>query len=173
MYFLATVMSSLTPCMIQHCLKLLLAPECIDYKAACDLHHIIHRHLFQATQLFLYPVQQENHCNREPDCTCSSWGHQHFFGFGAVRNPVEKTRKPEFKLKSWTTGEDLTLLYSWRKQFTQVFDVYLPIYPSGKKHRQATRLCKHFQVLKRSSQSSFPLVVCMSSSALLHVCIAL
>lgn len=37
--------------MIQHSLKLLLVQECIDYKAACDLHHITQRHLFQATQL--------------------------------------------------------------------------------------------------------------------------
>lgn len=160
-------MSSLTPCMIQHCLKLLLAPECIDYKAACDMHHIIHRHLFQATQLFLYPVQQENHCNREPDCTCSSWGHQHFFGFGAVRNPVEKTRKPEFKKLDNRRGFNIVIQL---KKAIHSSLWYLPTYLSI---REATRLCKHFQVLKRSSQSSFPLVVCMSSSALLHVCIAL
>lgn len=46
MYFLAIVMSSFTPRTIQHSLKLFLVQECLDYKAACHLHHVIHRHLF-------------------------------------------------------------------------------------------------------------------------------
>lgn len=49
--FLAIIMSSLTPHMIQHSLKQLMVQECTDYKVAWDLHYIIQRHLFQATQL--------------------------------------------------------------------------------------------------------------------------
>lgn len=49
--FLAIIMTSFTPHMIQHSLKLLLLQERTDYKVACDLHHILQRHLFQATQL--------------------------------------------------------------------------------------------------------------------------
>lgn len=49
--FLAIIMSSFTPHMIQHSLKLLVVQEWTDYKVAWDLHYIIQRHLFQATQL--------------------------------------------------------------------------------------------------------------------------
>lgn len=57
--FLAIIMSSFIPHMIQHSLKL---QECIDYEATCDLRHIIQRHLFQVTQLLRHTLQQENSC---------------------------------------------------------------------------------------------------------------
>lgn len=49
--FLAIIMSSFTPHMIQHSLKLLVVQECIDYKVAWELHYRTQRHLSQVTQL--------------------------------------------------------------------------------------------------------------------------
>lgn len=66
-YFLTIVMSSFTPCNIQHSLKLLLVQECIDYKAASDLHHIVHRHLFWVTKPFLHTVQLRTAGDHETD----------------------------------------------------------------------------------------------------------
>lgn len=150
---------------MQCSLKLLLAQAWADHKATCDLCHITHRHLFSATQHFLYAFQQENQILRA-DLRATTYTR---FS-AAVRNKGKVTGKADFKLKSWPTGEDLSYYTSPESaSLKPIIPTYLP----RKKQSWATRLCKHFQVLKRWSQSSFPLVVCMSSSELLNVCIAL
>lgn len=106
---------------MQCSLKLLLAQAWADHKATCDLCHITHRHLFSATQHFLYAFQQENQILRA-DLRATTYTR---FS-AAMRNKGKVTGKADFKLKSWPTGEDLSYYTSPESASLKPIITYLP-----------------------------------------------